>query len=163
MQLSNTLSLSEMKSKILQAVDHDPALWWMCFSYHYSHHRQHRCHCRPRYIQETVKDHSYQGRTTNPVTTRRLGAFNRVISAAKLHFITGSDTMQFGWSDKSPQADWTTERCAVRVTFSKEFMFSDEATRRQYESCKEKFAQTQDSKDKFMEIKEGIHAFIKLH
>lgn len=84
-------------------------------------------------------------------------AHDRVITSVKQHFITEITNFQCVWCDKSPRIRWDGRwDAAVRLTFVKEFVFADEATRHKYEEYKSNFMELQQSSDDFMEIKEGV-------
>ncbi|KAL5109442.1 hypothetical protein TcWFU_009353 [Taenia crassiceps] len=158
LELATATKVTQIPACIAMAVKHDPKLWWLCFSYHYVQHRRRRCHCRPRYTEEVrfvtgMKTSLHSGGTAMLGTE----AHDRVITSVKQHFITKTTTFNFVWRDKSPRIRW--EECwdaAVHLTFVKEFIFADEATRQKYEEHKSNFMKLQQSSDDLIEIKEGF-------
>lgn len=153
--LSSATEIGQILPRINAAVKHDPQLWWLCFAYHYVRRRHRRCHCRPRYTEEV----RFSTRLENgDVTAFGTKQQDRIITSVKQHFISESAALKYVWRDRSPQIEWNHE-AAVKLTFVKEFIFADEATREQYEVHKRNFMKIQESSDDFMEIKEGKFRF----
>ncbi|VDO01147.1 unnamed protein product [Rodentolepis nana] len=138
LDLSSATDVTQIMPLIEAAVKQDPKLWWLCFAYHYVRQR------RRRSAVYNAEPH------------------DRVITSAKQHFINESAALKCVWRDKSPQIEWT-RVTAVRVTFVKEFIFADEATRDQYEIHKSNFMKIQEFSDDFMEIKDGKSAYININ
>ncbi|VDD80975.1 unnamed protein product [Mesocestoides corti] len=142
LELTTAIDLAQITSRIESALQHDPKLWWLCFSYHFVRRQEHRCHCRPRYTEVVRFSENTDNNVQWPVSHNGgrvvLGAerYDRVITSVKQHFLTDSTTLKCIWSDKSPRINWDKERCtAVRTKFLKELIFADEATRQSYEAC----------------------------
>ncbi|KAL5970235.1 hypothetical protein TSMEX_001977 [Taenia solium] len=158
LELATATKFTQIFTRIAMGIKHDPKLWWLCFSYHYVRRRRRRCHCRPRYTEEVrfaagmkTSLHSGEAAVLSAET------HDRVITSVKQHFITETTTFNYVWCDKSPKIRW--DGCwdaAVQLTFVKEFIFADEATRQKYEEHKSNFMKLQQSSDDFMGIKEGF-------
>ncbi|KAM3175843.1 hypothetical protein ACTXT7_007718 [Hymenolepis weldensis] len=152
LDLFSATEVNQIMPRIEAAVREDPKLWWLCFAYHYVKRRRRRCHCRPRYTEEVRFSTILENGEAAVLNSE---PHDRVITSAKQHFINESAALKCVWRDKSPQIEWNHD-VAVRVTFVKEFIFADEATRDQYEIHKRNFMKIQESSDDFMEIKEDL-------
>ncbi|KAH9284967.1 putative transmembrane protein [Echinococcus granulosus] len=157
LELATAIEVTQIAARIAVAVKHDPKLWWFCFSYHFVRRRSRRCHCRPRYTEVRFTAGTETSLHRGETAALSTEAHDRVITFAKQHFITETTTFKCVWCDKSPRISWDEWwDAAVHLTFVKEFIFANEATRQQYEGHKKSFMKLQQSNDDFIEIREGF-------
>ncbi|VDL88494.1 unnamed protein product [Schistocephalus solidus] len=131
-------------------------------------------HCRPKYVETTrlqLSPGTESSLSILPEAVRRQPpssprachvmsatlqtcAYDRVITHVRQCFLDAKAVG--GWEDQSPAICWTVNKPATNVTFSKEFAFSSETCRLRYEELRRRFEQRQETKDDFLEIKEGF-------